>query len=486
MIVAGDGNAYVPYMYFSDTTETSSTQQCRYWVDAHSMQDLAFFTRHIEAHLLVPRVATDGTYAKIPLKNFTWDSTCVANTATPSQFPSDPTVSTGSLYLDWLSVPSSAADKTNPSFSLPVITNADQGVAVIWPQPICAPSCSADEPPPVMSLITQDSASPQINIPDGFVPSLQREDGSYIGTGEQNELMAVALNGTPIWSTKINPDANGNATAVKPLYATADGGAIVTSTITGGNGDTQLGTLYTVDKDGNMTGQEPDAGAVLSWTGNWYLNAPNAQPNMRSHFTHSSLLATGVSSELGANGMISLISLPIVNRTATYAYTSHGNPSKTDISDPAGSLRLVPYSDCGGGTRERQLIYELLDLSKQPVDFPTRFWYVSEHQTNKCIVSGCSGITTDTDYYIFRDTVGGGLPGSKVVESKQTFTIAHLESQPPGKGPLPPGTVNLPVIVRVPASDGLFGKDIQDFGELGIYLGDIAFIQGWTSYPRVF
>jgi hypothetical protein len=64
---------------------------------------------------------------------------------------------------------------------------------------------------------------------------------------------------------------------VTPLYATADGGAIVTSTtqcsrniVTQNICTPQLGTLYTVDQNGNVTAQTPDTGAVYSWTNQWY------------------------------------------------------------------------------------------------------------------------------------------------------------------------------------------------------------------------
>jgi hypothetical protein len=70
----------------------------------------------------------------------------------------------------------------------------------------------------------------------------------------------------------------------------------------------------------------------------------------------------------------------------------------------------VPYSDCGAGTRQRHIIYNLLDLAKKPVNYPSGLWYVSEHQTNKCLVQpGCSGTDTDQDFYFFDDTVGEGF-----------------------------------------------------------------------------
>jgi hypothetical protein len=172
-----------------------------------------------------------------------------------------------------------------------------------------------------MNLVSQDSVGSDINLPNGFVPSLQREDGSYIGTGEQSKLMAVALDGTPVWQTKINPDSNGNATAVTPLYAPADGGAIVTSTTTDSQGNTQLGALYTVDKDGNVTGQSPDTGAVTSWSGRWYgeSSSPSSSSSMR--------VSTNASIALPSIGITSFAFSPI---TWTSSFWPHfdGNPSR--------------------------------------------------------------------------------------------------------------------------------------------------------------
>jgi hypothetical protein len=69
-------------------------------------------------------------------------------------------------------------------------------------------------------------------------------------------------------------------TPITPLYATADGGAIVTSStqcsynvVTDTPCSPQLGTLYTVDQNGNVTSQSPDTAAVYSWTGQSYTDS---------------------------------------------------------------------------------------------------------------------------------------------------------------------------------------------------------------------
>jgi hypothetical protein len=98
------------------------------------------------------------------------------------------------------------------------------------------------------------------------LPVLQREDGSFIGLDEWGDVFAVGLDGTELWSA----GALGT-----PLYATADGGVIVTSTLCAmpvhwnGPCPYPLGTLYTLDQNGNVTSQQADQGAVGSWTGEW-------------------------------------------------------------------------------------------------------------------------------------------------------------------------------------------------------------------------
>jgi len=183
-----------------------------------------------------------------------------------------------------------------------------------------------------------------------------------------------------------------------------------------------------------------------------------------------------------------------------------GGISRTNASNPAGTLRLVPRSDCGGGTIQRIIDYEVLDLAKKPVDHPTVFWRVSEHQTDVCVTDDCSGITTDRDIYFFLDTVGGGLPGlpgtgprcashpecakrTSVRNSQQRFTVATGLTPPandPWVGPLPAGTQSFPIIVRQPGAQGPFGSDVKDWEILGIHIGNQAIVQGLLSWPYVF
>jgi hypothetical protein len=119
-----------------------------------------------------------------------------------------------------------------------------------------------------LTVLSEDLVAPQIDdviVFDGnngtqiFLPALQREDGSYIGFGGTGDVIAVGAAGVVLWSQQVTS----TPTWLTPLYATPDGGVIVRSS-------TQIGQLGTLDKDGNVTSQAPDTGAVHSWKGNWY------------------------------------------------------------------------------------------------------------------------------------------------------------------------------------------------------------------------
>jgi hypothetical protein len=160
MIVAGDGNAYIPYFYVTETYQELPAQLCVAGVG------------EVVTHLMLLRVSPDGSFNKIPLKTFTMDSTFDEATSqivrSGSFYDGSQTFDTGQKnYLG------------SPMFSL--ITNANQGVAVIWTQPItaCAPGsqCAPDPASSIMNLVSQDAVGSDINVPKKFIPRLQREDG---------------------------------------------------------------------------------------------------------------------------------------------------------------------------------------------------------------------------------------------------------------------------------------------------------------------
>jgi hypothetical protein len=230
MIVAGDGNAYLPYSYFNNSENFGVT------------------------YLTLLGVSPDGSFAKIQLDMGTTDAlggTCAG------------------LFFPYLSTPA-------------IITNAATGVAVFAGlNQFSSEDCSAGPTPLLqISYVSQDSVTSQVTAAvNAFVPALQRGDGSYIGTGYGN-LIALGLDGSLLWQQQLE------GPSLTPLYATADGGAIVTSstqcptnivTSFGGFGASPLcspalGTLYTVDQNGSVTGQTPDTGTVYSWTNQWCVD----------------------------------------------------------------------------------------------------------------------------------------------------------------------------------------------------------------------
>jgi hypothetical protein len=275
MIVAGDGNAYLPYSYFNDNTSYRSSASGDY-------------AEQRTTYLLVLRISPDGTYAKTQLRQWTYSEDC-----SPSASPTSPSCTSTGLQPDVLGISA--------------ITNGGTGVAVF----------ATTEPNDLnfhvqLNYISQDIITSQIDdviVFDGnngtqvFLPKLQREDGSYIGFGGTGDVIAVGAAGGVLWSQQITSTPTWLLT---PLYATSDGGVIVTSTQNG-----QLGTLYTLDQNGNVASQTPDTGAVYSWSGESYV----------------SFLSSGAG--------ISEIELPLIDvDAASFWSETGGNPSQNGVAIP--------------------------------------------------------------------------------------------------------------------------------------------------------
>jgi len=218
IIVAGDGNAYVPYSYGST-------------VVSHPGQQVAVF--HKEDHSMVLRMSPDGTSANIELGAWNSDTTVTSSSGLPGI---DPATVIDSEHDHW--------SGSTSFISSSVITNADTSVAVSGPinpgrctdvylgtywtkdangdtifHPFYQTSGCPDSnhPHTEISYVSQDAVTSQVDVPlASFVPSLQREDGSYIGADNDRQLDAVALDGTPLWSKAIDHDVYGTAIPVTP------------------------------------------------------------------------------------------------------------------------------------------------------------------------------------------------------------------------------------------------------------------------------
>ncbi|HKF21771.1 MAG TPA: IPT/TIG domain-containing protein, partial [Candidatus Angelobacter sp.] len=319
MIVAADGNAYVPY----DFVETTETRSGRPSPDS----------THTVEHAMLLRLSPDGTSAKTELLTSTSDSTCVPWTPPGHAFP------------DGQQCSNSRSTGPGSNAYLAAITNADQGVAVFSttvPGILCATQfldntglvvssggCQGDLQAHTAAIyVSQDAVNSTtadaVVLPNddarlqAFVPILQREDGSYIGTDTQpnsfwagSRLIAVS-GGSMLWNQNVGPALDtvprGSPTApfLTPLYATTDGGIIVRSAQEGNCQDnppqckTVSSTLYTLDQDGNVTGQTSDPGAVLSWSDKWYGSSPlqGGSPSGLTSVTVNSTLASGAVTSL--------------------------------------------------------------------------------------------------------------------------------------------------------------------------------------------
>jgi hypothetical protein len=283
MIVAGDGNAYLSYGYSNVTVNFTGSN-----VEEQSA-----------GYFMLLRVSPDGSFAKLQLGTGTYDAT------NPVPLSGTTCSATGSFFLNG----------SGPT----VITNAGIGAAVFatvsqYPGGDCSPSATPEYSLQI-SYVSQDSVTSQVNAAtNAFVPALQREDGSYIGTDGYMNLIALGLDGSVAWQQTVG------TAPLTPLYATADGGAIVTSTtqcprniVTQNTCTPQLGTLYTVDQNGNMTAQTPDTGAVYSWTNQWYDPPP-------------------------AGGAVFALTLPPLYLATTFAAILNGSAS------PAGaSVQQQPF-----------------------------------------------------------------------------------------------------------------------------------------------
>jgi hypothetical protein len=289
MIVAGDGNAYVPYIYVNlNASEVTTTDTPTLIVGTYIYQ--------ATSKLMLLRVSPDGTFAKTELNEATFDQTTTVTTTNPEQ--SNETIQTvcsgngsvfdGPVYADALGGPAQAP----PGGGAPImtaITNGGTGAAVVAYVPFAVACQNQMQSQHQIDFVSQDSLTSQVDLDPGlssdFTPALQREDGSYVGT-DQSGIVAVGTGGGIIWSQQL-------VSTPTPLYATSDGGVIVTSTpavCPGGDlaydqhlnlvcqdnlglpstsGPNPLGTLYTLDQNGNVTSSTPDPGAVYSWKGSY-------------------------------------------------------------------------------------------------------------------------------------------------------------------------------------------------------------------------
>ena len=199
LIIAGDGYAYLPYKYLDEGTGTG--------------------------HIRLLRVSSSGTY-------------------------------------DVIAVEDSFESCVECGWDSRIITNADQGVLLVWAQGGTGMAITTGTS---VSLIAPPAPP---NLQGIVAPMLQAQDGSFVGwytAGDQNQccqtnMVAFDASGTVRWTVP-------NET---PQIALADGGVIAQPV----NTDGTIGPSATIyDQNGNATGQLAGQ-LVRSWRGNMYQDGP--------------------------------------------------------------------------------------------------------------------------------------------------------------------------------------------------------------------
>jgi hypothetical protein len=226
LIIAGDGYAYVPYLYATSTGGSAATPP-----NGCNPGTLLYEYYVMTQHLRLLRVGSGGDSYSIPLGDY--ESSYSETTQTASS------VNVSGVNL---------------------ITNADQGVLASW-EVDTSVGYSSSTTTSAFNLATTSGTSvstSQMNVPGQAAPMqpiLQRADGSYVGTVgtgpqpdqvTQSNMIAVTSSGNTLW-------AGPNDT---PQIATADGGVIGAS-----------GTTY--DQNGNANGQIGPL-PIYSWKNNAY------------------------------------------------------------------------------------------------------------------------------------------------------------------------------------------------------------------------
>jgi len=278
---------------------------------------------------------------------------------------------------------------------------------------------------------------------------------------DRGTVSAFNINtGSPIWSW------NGNQ--IYLVAATGGGGLVVTQEIATGLDVVRL------DSAGNSTSD--------SWTSSAAANIGDSGLG-RIYLVGSNLWT--------ASGSSVPILASFAAAKASLAGFSNWNENEAQkgraaLPDVPGNLRLVPHKDCA--VNPRNVVYELNQFNSQTNKYdtlpncsgPSCSWYVSEHQTNKCLADianspNCTGISTDPHGNQFDDLIGGFAHHT----STQNFTIS-LVKPPKNTGPQKPGTALYDVLVRDASSS-------QDYPTLPIDIqpGTGVYINGLLRWPGV-
>jgi hypothetical protein len=252
-IIAGDGFAYFPYAY-TRSPLASNMKVCN--ADGSEIDP-----HHVDAHLKVLRVGTDGSAIKISLGD--WSQDVVNECVLGAPFTGGTECSLGHVVTS-----SSGAVPDSVTLFGTLITNADQGAFYSWDLGFNGASPAHQ----LTTIIGSSVSTISLPVPGSLQPMLQGSDGTLFGTvslppdpsGNPGSSFITALDalGNPKWT----------APNLSPKYLTDDGNVVAQSP------DGTIGV--TLNQNGNTTTQAPDTAAVLSWTGNWYGSASSVQASL--------------------------------------------------------------------------------------------------------------------------------------------------------------------------------------------------------------
>ena len=243
-IVAGDGYAYIPYLY-GGAPLASNQKIC-------NSDGSEIVMHHNELHLRLLRIGTDGSSRKIPIADWAADQTdqCILG---------EPYTYSAECYAGhWVTTGAGAIPSVTMGY---LITNADQGAVYSWAADF-GPSSGPQYNLSTISAGGYASTATQ-HIPgqtQPVQPVLQLEDDSFIGTVF-----------TSFGVTMIGFDETANNRWLVPNYTpqvTSTGGVIAQSS------DGVTTSMF--DRSGNAAGHVASL-PIQSWTGDTY---PSSATNM--------------------------------------------------------------------------------------------------------------------------------------------------------------------------------------------------------------
>ena len=219
-----------------------------------------------------------------------------------------------------------------PAGEFNMFTNADSGILLTW-WDIEGVDFAEHH-----MAITNGTGASVVTTPEGpdgklVYPSLQAQDGSFVGTTEGGYMCAFDATGGVRWCVP----------GYYPQIATADGGVIATSY------DSVGATIF--DQNGNATGQIPNM-PTQSWPGNVYLGTLGSvqSMNMLPIQWASSFVAVD-----GGNPSGNSTSVPFLKWIERIAFWGGGSGPKCQLGDaqvPLGGEELQGY------TAKRQVLLD--------------------------------------------------------------------------------------------------------------------------------